>query len=517
METKKEGMTLKVHKGIQQARILLEGDMIVPDTKPDVAQVLRCSGRVRLDESKVAEEKLQLMGTLIVDVLYRAIGGQKPLYAMTMTLPIQETLYVEGLEAGDETNIRMELEHMECSLINDRKIGLHAVVKAEVDTAGSQQYDMVTGVEDGAVALLRQNIQTIQPVTEKKDRFTVKESIPLSTEQPEIDEILDTHIGIANTDIRAMEGKTAIRGNLELQVLYTAAQTGMPAVWTQTIPFHGFIESSGMTPQTMTQVHLNIQEEEIRPDVDEDGESRVFDVTVTIGAELSASNPVEIALVTDAYGLEQNLTAQQEQISYPVPVGTAQNHFTIREIMTLEQGEEPMLQAVTAWGTLRIENVHTETDLVIVEGVLEAEVLYLCQQDAQPVCVLHRGFPFQRNIEVKGAVAEDSAQVEGNIEELDFRLMTEQEGEIRAQIVLDVVVNGEGSATLVTELQEQQDSTECKMPGAVIYIVQPGDSLWSIAKKYRTTIDRILMVNELENPQQIYPGQKLLILRQSVV
>ena len=79
METKKEGMTLKVHKGIQQARILLEGDMIVPDTKPDVAQVLRCSGRVRLDESKVAEEKLQLMGTLIVDVLYRAIGGQKPL------------------------------------------------------------------------------------------------------------------------------------------------------------------------------------------------------------------------------------------------------------------------------------------------------------------------------------------------------------------------------------------------------------------------------------------------------
>lgn len=517
METKKEGMTLKVHKGIQQARILLEGDMIVPDTKPDVAQVLRCSGRVRLDESKITEEKLQLMGTLLVDVLYRAIGGQKPLYAMTMTLPIQETLYVEGLAQGDETNIHIELEHMECSLINDRKIGLHAVVKVEVDTAGSQQYDMVTGVDGGAVELLRQNIQTIQPVAEKKDRFTVKESIPLSAEQPEIGEILDTYIGIANTDIRAMEGKTAIRGNLQLQVLYAASQTGMPTIWTQTIPFHGFIEGNGITPQTMTQVHLNIQEEDIHPDVDEDGESRVFDVTVTIGAELAASNPAEISIVTDAYGLEQNLTARQEQISYPVPVGMAQNHFTIRETMTLESGEEPMLQAVTAWGVLRIENIHTETDTVVVDGVLEAEVLYLCQQDAQPVCVLHRGFPFQRNIEVKGTVAEDTARVVGNIEELDFRLMTEQEGEIRAQIVLDVVVNGEGSATLVTELQEQQDAAECKMPGAVIYVVQPGDSLWSIAKKYRTTIDRILLVNDLENPQQIYPGQKLLILRQAAV
>ena len=33
------------------------------------------------------------------------------------------------------------------------------------------------------------------------------------------------------------------------------------------------------------------------------------------------------------------------------------------------------------------------------------------------------------------------------------------------------------------------------------------------AKKYRTTVDNIAAVNELENPDLIYPGQKLLIIK----
>ena len=44
-------------------------------------------------------------------------------------------------------------------------------------------------------------------------------------------------------------------------------------------------------------------------------------------------------------------------------------------------------------------------------------------------------------------------------------------------------------------------------------MVQREDSLWSIAKQYNTTIDDILLLNDIENPELIYPGQKLLILK----
>ena len=41
------------------------------------------------------------------------------------------------------------------------------------------------------------------------------------------------------------------------------------------------------------------------------------------------------------------------------------------------------------------------------------------------------------------------------------------------------------------------------------YIVRPGDSLWSVAKRYGLKTDDIKMYNNLTNPDMIYPGQRL--------
>ena len=46
---------------------------------------------------------------------------------------------------------------------------------------------------------------------------------------------------------------------------------------------------------------------------------------------------------------------------------------------------------------------------------------------------------------------------------------------------------------------------------AVYYIVQRGDTLYKIARRYNTTTEEIAELNQLSNPNLIYPGQKLLI------
>ncbi|MBR1736012.1 MAG: LysM peptidoglycan-binding domain-containing protein, partial [Firmicutes bacterium] len=46
-----------------------------------------------------------------------------------------------------------------------------------------------------------------------------------------------------------------------------------------------------------------------------------------------------------------------------------------------------------------------------------------------------------------------------------------------------------------------------------IYIVQKGDTLWKLAKKFNTSVEDIARINDIENPDLIYPEQKLLILK----
>ena len=45
----------------------------------------------------------------------------------------------------------------------------------------------------------------------------------------------------------------------------------------------------------------------------------------------------------------------------------------------------------------------------------------------------------------------------------------------------------------------------------ILYIVKKDDTLWKIAKKFSSTIDDIVRVNGIENPDKIEIGQKLFI------
>lgn len=55
-------------------------------------------------------------------------------------------------------------------------------------------------------------------------------------------------------------------------------------------------------------------------------------------------------------------------------------------------------------------------------------------------------------------------------------------------------------------------ATPTLTPTPVIYVVQSGDTLLSIALEYGTTVDALLQANGLDERQMIYPGQELVIV-----
>lgn len=54
-------------------------------------------------------------------------------------------------------------------------------------------------------------------------------------------------------------------------------------------------------------------------------------------------------------------------------------------------------------------------------------------------------------------------------------------------------------------------SNSSKPSKATIYTVKKGDNLSNIAKKYDTTVNNLVKINNIKNPNLIYPGQKLKI------
>ena len=59
------------------------------------------------------------------------------------------------------------------------------------------------------------------------------------------------------------------------------------------------------------------------------------------------------------------------------------------------------------------------------------------------------------------------------------------------------------------ETKSQPKSEPAPKPSFTTYTVRKGDTLWEIAQKYKTTVNELVRLNKIKNPNLIYPGQKL--------
>ena len=73
------------------------------------------------------------------------------------------------------------------------------------------------------------------------------------------------------------------------------------------------------------------------------------------------------------------------------------------------------------------------------------------------------------------------------------------QAELRGVITLDLLVLQPEKKQVILQAQVQPADTEKMkaMPGIVGYLVQPGDSLWDVAKRFHTTEASILAANDL--------------------
>ena len=86
----------------------------------------------------------------------------------------------------------------------------------------------------------------------------------------------------------------------------------------------------------------------------------------------------------------------------------------------------------------------------------------------------------------------------------------------RTVINLNALVLRRWKEELITDIQEKELDPQKleQMPGIVCYLVQSGDTLWDVAKRFYTTTDSICELNELEE-EELKPQQALLIVKKT--
>lgn len=516
MELIKKNIHMNKLKCKSSLQLTLDDDFNVPDIKPDIDQIIKEHGEVKITDIKAMNGKLLVKGALGFNVLYLSEEDHRPIHNISGEILFDEVINMEVTCADDDPIVKWELEDLTTGLINSRKLSVKSIVRLNV--AVEDMYDeetaiMVEGPED--VQYISKKIEITDVSINKKDTYRVKDEIILPTNKGNLSEILYQDIHLNNVEVRLLEDKFSIKGELPLFILYSSNDEENPIEYYETeVPFSGTIDCNGCNEDMIEDVTFCISNMSLEIKPDADGEERVIDLEVILDMNIKVYQIEEPEILSDVYSPSKEITPIIKVASYENLVVKNNSKYRISDRVRVPERQPKILQICHANGVIKIDDIVPIGTELQVEGIIEVSILYISEDDRRPLNALTGAIPFTQLIEVKGMKSGSNFDVKPNIDQISVMMLDSEEIEVKATMNLNTIVFDKITESIITDIDVADidlDKLQA-MPGIIGYIVKPTDTLWKIAKRYYTTVDTIMSINDLES-DAIKEGDKLIIMK----
>ena len=475
MELKRQLFRQNLLRSRAFTQITLDDDCIVKDNKPDLLNIIHTRGSVIFEDVKVSSQTVWVTGQLRFVVLYRSEDNR--LESFTDSINFGEKIFMDEVEERDTVNLSGDLEDLNISAINSRKLavrallGIHAVCEVPVEE------EIVSGVEnDPDIQQKSRTMQLLALTSAKKDILRVHSDIALPQSSPNIGHLLYDYVEVRNRQVICTGEQMQIQGEAYVNVLYSSPEGKME--WYETmVPFSESIEGGMTGTQPICWVHCQTKEYEVEPAEDYDGE-------MVCAKKLLIKNEAKLR---------------------------------ISEQMKLAEEQERILQLCSFEGHAEMDHVEPVENGLQVEGILTVDILYATTDDSFPIAHTQEQIPFTQIVDVpgmKGHTEDISYEIEPAIDQLAVNLLDNERFEVKAVISLQTIVQQEVCMEKIVDIhKEPLDAVELmKQPGIVGYIVKKEEQLWDIARHFHTTEAEIMETNGLKSAD-VQQGDKLLIVK----
>ncbi len=516
MELIKKNIHMNKLKCKSTLQLTLDDDFNVPDIKPDIDMIIEEQGEVKISDIKTMNGKLMVKGVLMFNVLYLSEEGQSQINNISGEIPFDEIINMEPTCSDDEPNLKWELEDLTTGLINSRKLSVKSIVRLNVaveDLYDEETAVMVEGPED--VQYINKRIEVTDVCVNKKDTFRIKDEIMLPGNKGNISSILYKDIHLNNVEVRLLDDKFSIKGELSVFLLYTSEDEENPIEYYETeIPFSGTIDCSGCSEDMIDDITFKISNKNVEVKADGDGEERVIDLEVILEMDIKVYEVEEPDILCDVYSPSMEITPIVRDANYENLVVKNNSKYRIADRVTVSEGQPRILQICHAGGQIKIDDIIPQGNELQVEGVIEVSILYISEDDKRPLNCVRGIIPFSQEVELKGLKSGSSFDVKPNIDQLSVMMLDSDEIEVKASVNLNTIVFDKITEPIITDVVvENLDMDKLQaMPGIIGYVVKSNDTLWKIAKRYYTTVDTIMDINELES-DAVKEGDKLIIMK----
>ena len=504
VETTKQTLTINKLVGTKTKTMIVEGDMIVPDVKPDILSPIDSVGNICIYKKELLDGKVRIDGGIQVYLMYLADGEGESSRGLNTTLDFTQMIEMEGCSSEMNTITQMQILNIECKVLNGRKINIKTEVEVQVQVFSNETINLIKEVTNiPNIQTLHSNTQMNTLVGYGTTKTSAKDTISYD-EADTLAEVLKAEVSIGKQEAKISYNKVLLKADVNTKIMYLT-EDGNIKMLHSSIPVMGFVDIPEVAEDNLIQSNYEIRNIMIKPNHAE-GHSISIDIEVGIACRAYGSSTIE--LIQDMYSTEEDLRFTTRSIETENNKCQKTEMCNIEERITIPEIASNQIYDVEI--SPIIHNVNMLNGRIVYEGELRLNFIYATNTN---VGVDTKQYLLPFNYEISSEDIHPNKMINTRIECVGDNFIIQSDGAIECKVSLAFNVGMADTTTIcvIDEIQMEENRNQLDF-SMIIYMVKLGDTLWNIAKQFKTTVDSIMELNELVDGK-LKVGDKLYIPR----
>lgn len=497
---------------------VIRAEYIIPDTHPDVVEVLMLDAKPSIVSKEVTEDKVYLEGQIEYNILYLAKEEERSVvYNVTYTGKFSNNVDFRGAAARMHCEAECNVEHMECSITNERKLSLEGVVKLKAEVYKNYNFEVIKEIRGDNDLQLLKNPSYIDKIkgTANAD-LIAKSHIQVPMDRPQIGNILKCEVNLHKKEVKVFEEKVQLELFSKVLVVYRSRDSRDIESIEDDVFVSKEVDVDGVN-SFMTH-YTDFRVDAVECDIKEDdlGEARIIDVEALIKANTKVMYKEQMDMIEDAYSPQMMMNMGRKDYELNVMHGHSTGDTIVKSNIEIGPNHPKPSAVIYNTGNVLITDKKIVEDKVLVEGVLNVSIMYKTGDEDKYVYTVHDELPFNCAVEIPGCKIDMQSFCKAHLENMEAAVEANTIG-IKAVVGTYARVNYSTHKEFLVDVNPIEGEVPKKKASITIYIVQVDDTLWKIAKKYATTLDTLVKLNAMENPDGLKPGDKLIIPGRAII
>ncbi|WP_102401473.1 DUF3794 and LysM peptidoglycan-binding domain-containing protein [Haloimpatiens massiliensis] len=518
MELVRENIEYEQLLGENAVDTVVRQEFIIPDTHPDVEEILMVEANPLVISREIMQDKIYIEGQVEYNVMYLAKGERgNEAFNVSYMGKFSNAIELKGAERDMMCDVESYVEHMECAIANERKVSIEGIIQLKAAVYKNYSFNIVKDISgDEKVQLLKNPASVDKIVSVIPCEIIGKCRMQIPMDNLEISDVIKCDVDIHKEEVKLYDGKLKVEAMARVEVLYKSKDSREINHLEEDIFLSKEEENENIrvdmrdyTDYKLDAINVEIKEDDL-------GEKRVIDVEILVKTNTKLMYKEEIDMIEDAYSPELMLNIERKNYLLNVIHGQTWCGTVVKGDMAIEENMPNPNKVIMSFGEVCVTDKKLVEDKVIVEGVVDVKVLYKSDDENKYIYSIKDAIPFTCTAEVPGTKIDMNCIAKAKLESIEANV---EPGNISVKALVNVYVrvNYITNKDFIVDIKVEENGVPQKKASITIYVVQNGDTLWKIAKKYNCKMEDLSNINAIDDVNMIKVGDKLIIPGRAVI